>query len=685
MIELIVLFFYCGGLKMNIEKESREFRLWDNIDKKIVTVTAFKIGSEWMAICPKHNDTVASLAINEEKGVYFCHATGCGFKGKIFKRRVIAATYDYIGEDGNLAYQVLRYQPKNFSFRRPNGHGGWINNIDGIKKIPYKLPQLLQSSKDVPVYVLEGQKDVNTLRSFGFTATTLTPLGKEWDSSLNKYFEGRDIVLLPDNDGPGREYSYIIGSGLSCVANSIKILELPGLGHKEDVTNWFEKGGSKDKLLELAKNASVYTDTPDLEKFDARFYSDLVIKKYNIGCDESKRLWLYDSSKGIWVVDAESDLKSILRKDILSREHLKKYYVTEVIEDIKDMTFKRYSFSEPDPYLVAFNDKIYDLRSDRLLDYSPEYHFINKLSVNIDTKNRECPLVEKIFAEMVSEQYKDLLFELSAYCMLRIYPYHKIFFIYGEGRNGKSTFIHILTGLLGEENVSFIDLNELSINKFATSQLYGKLANVCGELDMNILKRTGILKKLTGADTIKSEKKFKEPINFRSYAKIINMTNKLPETQDRTDAFYDRVGLIEFPYKFKGKNADSEILNKISKQEYEGYAWKCIEMLRILKERGFVMSNDYTTEQLREIYDRLSSPLGKYLEEYIVNDSFGEIASEEFSAAFSIYLTGQNIPYWPTNRINKEMRERGYELRTKAVTEDGRSTTKQFWVGLRWK
>ncbi len=672
-------------------KENQKFNLWDNIQKKVITVTAKKVGSEWMAICPMHDDHVPSLCVNEEKGVYHCKS--CGFKGRLFdpnynkRSRKIVAVYDYLDENKNILYQCVRFEPKSFAFRRLDRNGKWVYNLKGVRKIPYRLPELIEADIDTSIFILEGERDVDNLLKLGFVATT-SPMGAgKWSPDYNKYFKDRTVILVPDNDDQGREHIKVIADNLKDISRSIKLLELPELKEKEDISDWIKKGGTKEKLLELIEDTSEYVkiDIPEGEKFDARLYSEIVIKEYSVGCDESKRLWLYDKKGGIWVVDAESDLRSTLRKDILKREHLKKYYVTEVIEDIKDMTFKRYSFSEPDPCLIAFNDKIYDLKTDRLLEYGPEYHFINKLNVNIDTQNRECPMIERIFTEMVGEANMEILYELTAYCMLRNYPYHKIFFIYGEGGNGKSTFINILTGLLGDENISSIDLNELSINKFATSQLYGKLANVCGELDMNILKRTSVIKQLTGWDRIKSEKKFKEPFYFKNYAKIIVMTNKLPETQDRSDAFYRRVNLIQFPNKFEGKNADKTILSKISKQEYEGYAYKSLEMLRIINERQFVMSNECTTEELKKIYDRLSSHLAKFLEESTVDEALGEIASDEFNEAFSNYLVGQNIPPWSPVRINRDMRRSGYEQRTKSIYIDQKKTTKKYWMGLSWK
>ena len=274
----------------------KQFKLIESGTNNIIEVTAKKVGKSWMALCPKHDDHTPSLSIDEEKGVFKCHSTNCNFKGRVLKEGIVAV-YDHIDEIGNLSYQVLRYQPKSFAFRRPDSSGRWVYNIDGIKKIPYRLPELLQSSKDTVVYFVEGQKDVDTLTSFGFTATTLTPLGKEWDSSLNRYFEGRNIVLLPDNDGPGREYSYIIGSGLSGIANSIRWLELPGLVNKEDVSNWFDKSGTAKELIELTKSAKDFKDIQEEEelseditviddkKFNSRHFVKNILKARDIISD----------------------------------------------------------------------------------------------------------------------------------------------------------------------------------------------------------------------------------------------------------------------------------------------------------------------------------------------------------------------------------------------------------------
>jgi putative DNA primase/helicase len=144
---------------------------------------ARRSGSTWMAKCPAHDDRTPSLAIRESQGkiLVHCHA-GCDQRDVIAalkardlwksqerdSGRRIVATYDYCDEDGKLLYQVVRYQPKDFKQRRPDGRGGWLQQR-GPRQVLYRLPEVLEAPI---IFVAEGEKDVETLRSHGFAATT---------------------------------------------------------------------------------------------------------------------------------------------------------------------------------------------------------------------------------------------------------------------------------------------------------------------------------------------------------------------------------------------------------------------------------------------------------------------------------------------------------------------------------
>jgi putative DNA primase/helicase len=128
--------------------------------------------------------------------------------------------------------------------------------MTGVGRVPYRLPQLLNSSE---IYICEGEKDCDNLARLGLAATTNPggadndgEGGRKWPESFGPYFDGRRVVLLPDKDDPGRRHAHAVARKLAGHAASIRILELPGLPPKGDVSEWLDRGGPRDKLEEMA-------------------------------------------------------------------------------------------------------------------------------------------------------------------------------------------------------------------------------------------------------------------------------------------------------------------------------------------------------------------------------------------------------------------------------------------------
>jgi hypothetical protein len=93
----------------------------------------------------------------------------------------IAATYDYNDESGNLLFQVVRFEPKDFRQRRPDGKGGWIWDLKDVRRVLYRIPELIEAiKKGIPVFLVEGEKDVESLSRIGFTATTNAGGANKW-------------------------------------------------------------------------------------------------------------------------------------------------------------------------------------------------------------------------------------------------------------------------------------------------------------------------------------------------------------------------------------------------------------------------------------------------------------------------------------------------------------------------
>lgn len=235
--------------------------------------------NQWQARCPAHDDRRPSLSIGlrGERILLDCKA-GCssevvlrsvGLKMRdLFlgngkpDRNSIEATYDYQNADGKLLFQVVRRQPKNFFQRQPDGNGGWANNLKDVQRVLYRLPELLNADRNKPIFICEGEKDVDRLISLGLAATTNSGGVKKWRAGYNTTLKDRNVVILPDNDPPGKQHAEQVLESLQGIARSVHILDLPGLPPKGDVSNWLDAGHTRNELLQLVEKTPVLKVVP---------------------------------------------------------------------------------------------------------------------------------------------------------------------------------------------------------------------------------------------------------------------------------------------------------------------------------------------------------------------------------------------------------------------------------------
>ena len=238
---------------------------------------AKRAGNGWSARCLAHDDRRASLSISEgDNGgaVLHCHAgcepaavvaalgltladlmpprTATAGKTKPNGKPRIIASYDYRDEAGELLFQVVRYEPKDFRQRRPKPGGGWDWSVKGVRAVPYRLPELLADPAR-PVFVVEGEKDVDNLADIGELATCNAGGAGKWTAEHAQYLRGRRVVVLPDNDESGRKHALQVAATLQGIAASVRIVELPGLPPKGDVSDWLAAGSTKEELMRLAE------------------------------------------------------------------------------------------------------------------------------------------------------------------------------------------------------------------------------------------------------------------------------------------------------------------------------------------------------------------------------------------------------------------------------------------------
>jgi hypothetical protein len=177
----------------------------------------------------------------------------------------IVDTYDYADELGTTAFQVVRFEPKDFRQRRSDGKGGLIWNLEGVRRVLYRLPELIEAvANDHIVFVVEGEKDVDNLRKLNIVATTCPGGANKWRPEYNQFFARADVIVIADADEPGRKHAKSVATQLSVVAKRIRLIELPA----KDVSDWLEAGGTAEELRFLVEKQSEFKGAANLRDSD---------------------------------------------------------------------------------------------------------------------------------------------------------------------------------------------------------------------------------------------------------------------------------------------------------------------------------------------------------------------------------------------------------------------------------
>ncbi|MDQ3556749.1 MAG: DUF3987 domain-containing protein, partial [Gemmatimonadota bacterium] len=240
---------------------------------------ATRNGGGWTARCPAHEDRRASLSVGggtDGRVLLHCHA-GCppdavanaaGLTiADLFAdapsgngKASIVAEYDYTDEAGELLFQAVRLFPKDFRQRRPDGGGGWAWKLGDVRRVPYRLPELVDAVRAGRlVFVVEGERDADRLHALDFAATCNAGGAGKWAAPLSEHFRGARVVILPDNDEPGRQHAVDVAAKLHGIASGVRIVELPGLPPKGDVSDWLDSGGTVEQLKERVRAAPLWT------------------------------------------------------------------------------------------------------------------------------------------------------------------------------------------------------------------------------------------------------------------------------------------------------------------------------------------------------------------------------------------------------------------------------------------
>lgn len=292
---------------------------------------------------------------------------------------------------------------------------------------------------------------------------------------------------------------------------------------------------------------------------------------------------IYRHTDGLWVPDGESEIYR--RTESLLRQRWRPSHA----ENVRKVVEHREPFITDDrqdtEYLNVPNGLL-NWRTGELISHNPG--IVSTIRIPIEwNENAECPAIDQFFSEVFPGDAIELAYEILGYMLYNDNPLHKAILLYGSGRNGKGTFIRLARMLVGHANISAVTPQALDSSQFSSAQLYGKLANLVGDVDPRIFKSTEQFKQLTGGDYMMAQHKHKDPFTFRCRALMVAAFNALPRTADTTEGFFSRWVVIPFTAFFPAGKADPGLIDRLTRQgELEGLLRASVGGLQSVMRRG---------------------------------------------------------------------------------------------------
>lgn len=321
-------------------------------------------------------------------------------------------------------------------------------------------------------------------------------------------------------------------------------------------------------------------EVSEFDFFDGKDYlaataAQAVLARGPVGWGRDKDFW--DYANGVWAPshDLVEDRLTMLLGDKYRPGHYNssRPIVRRLAQQIS---------GDPDPDRINFLNGMLDWRTGELGDHDPSYGSTVQMQTDW-APDSLCPTFDAFLAEVMHEDYVALAWEMIGYLMLSGNPHQVAFMLYGVGGNGKGTLLRVIQDLLGHENVANESLDQLNTSTFSSVNLYGKIANIAGDIDSTYQESTAMFKKLVGEDMIGAERKFGNRFQFENWAVPVFSANKFPGSSDVTEGYLRRWIVLHFHKKIKNKIPG---LSDVLTLELPGIAAKAIPALQRLMARG---------------------------------------------------------------------------------------------------
>jgi putative DNA primase/helicase len=638
----------------------------------------------------------------------------------------VVATYRYVDARGALLFEVVRFAPKTFRQRRPDGRGGWVWSLGDTRRVLYRLPELLAADPGTTVFVVEGERDVASLEALGLRATTNAGGAGKWRPEYSEALRDRRVVILPDNDEAGRKHADQVARALAGVAASVKVVELPGLPPKGDVSDWIASGGTAELLLALAEAADVkvapattadddqpFTDLGNCRRFVAaqgtdllfvpgagwhvwdgrRFAPDLDGAVVRLAKSVADRMYA-DAVAAVASAGAIADQdgrkeafarsQRLLRHALASQAHARLLAMVGLAETEKAVIAKVEEL-DADPWSLNVANGTIDLRSRELRPHSRADRN-TKLTPVIFDRNAKAPTWERCLREwlagdvdLIRNVQRDVGYSLTADVREQV-----VFLVHGDGDNGKTVFEETARALMGDYaiHVDFaktFTARDHSGPRTDLVRIRAKRTVTASELRAGEQLDEPLIKSLTGFEPVVARALYQSEIEFTPVAKFWWFLNDLPVVKGSDLGIWRRLRVIPFKVRIPSNRRDPDLRTKL-RAELSGILNWALEGCRAWQSDGLGQAPAVASASAE--YRSASDVIGRWIGVACVLDPDARAARRDVRASYVGWAEAEGERPMGARALADELRRRGV-VDGGTVRVDGRPVDAWRGIGIR--
>ena len=418
----------------------------------------------------------------------------------------------------------------------------------------------------------------------------------------------------------------------------------------------------------------VYTDAQEIleggkKKINPVLVADKILKEnyliYSAGD-------FFKYQDGVYKILNENEVKKII-KDILNNMYTLNR-AREVMDSLKAERFlKTEELNKLD--LLNLKNCLFDINTFAVKSHTPEEYSTIQLNVGYDPKAK-CELWIKSLYEIFqgSKDKIQMLQEFFGLCLTKATNYEKALFCIGEGSNGKSVVMHVLQEMLGMENYSAVPLDKFKDQHYL-ADLFGRLANISIEATAEKYICDSNFKAIVSGDTIQADAKYKDPLKFKPFCKIVVALNQMPQVRDKSFAFYRRLLFLRFNKTFDGADKNENLKYEIAEKELDGiFGWSLQGLKRLRERHHFELTKEMDIDI--EQYRKENNAVLLFVEEKCSVYKDLEISKDVIYKAYREWCEEGGYKSFSKSNFGRELKREFPEIK------DEREASRRYWSGI---